>query len=72
METEMTIATVTKCPTCGSKVKVAGKTTHYYVPVCEHKLDWKKIWKQVNRYTGTFPDEQSIQRIVNKQLKGLK
>lgn len=29
---EEVIKSKTNCPTCGSEVKVAGETTHYYVP----------------------------------------
>lgn len=29
----ITIKSVTNCPTCGSECKVEGGTTHHYVPI---------------------------------------
>jgi hypothetical protein len=30
---DITIKSITHCPTCGSECKVEGGTTHYYIPV---------------------------------------
>jgi hypothetical protein len=40
----ITIKSVTHCPTCGSECKVEGGTTHYYIPIKKYtEEDIRKV-----------------------------
>ena len=53
----ITIKSVTHCPTCGSECKVNDGTTQYYVPVKKYtEEDMFKLWTKDILYC----DEQEI------------
>jgi hypothetical protein len=63
--------TITKCPTCGSRVKVDGddrEGTHYYVPVVP-EIDWDKIWDVVRRSSAKKSIKEIAMKETNRQLK---
>jgi hypothetical protein len=44
----ITIKSVTHCPTCGSECKVEGGTTHHYIPIKKYtEEDMGKLWQYV-------------------------
>lgn len=44
LKQQATISSVTNCPTCGSRVRVEGDVTHYYVPFEQAKEETNEAW----------------------------
>jgi hypothetical protein len=59
---DITIKSVTNCPTCNSECKVNGGTTKYYVPVKKYtEEDIKKAILEAQRSWVVFPNHNSFE-----------
>lgn len=66
----ITIKSVTHCPTCGSKCKVNDGTTQYYVPV--KKYTEEDIQNVLDGFTNEAPGQYiktNFIELLNKQVK---
>ena len=73
---DITIKSVTHCPTCNSECKVNGGTTQYYVPVKKYTEDDIKetayffVSKKLSANQGILDEEiQDFINSLNKQDK---
>jgi hypothetical protein len=54
---DITIKSVTHCPTCNSECKVNGGTTHYYVPIKKYT---EEDMLNASKYGYEFRDSTSF------------
>jgi phage pi2 protein 07 len=59
---DITIKSVTHCPTCNSECKVNGGTTQYYVPDKKYtEEDLRKAISEAQRSWVVFPNHNSFE-----------
>jgi hypothetical protein len=70
---EITIKSVTHCPTCNSECKVNGGTTQYYVPVKKYtEEDMKKAFDSgydIRSSYGDRDDNMTAEQYINSLNK---
>lgn len=61
----ITIKSVTNCPTCGSQCKVEGSTTHHYIPI--NKYTEEDVINIINKSRETGLTAEYLILQLNKQ-----
>jgi len=65
---DITIKSITHCPTCGSECKVEGGTTHHYIPVKKYtEEDMLKCYQDAVNNVGSYMYKKDIKFISSEE-----